>query len=418
MSRATASGVGSRVVSAAAPTVVSCASSTPPTGTSGGPSTGRACSGTRLRTSTTCSRWSQSERVDLVVVAGDVYDRALPAGGRRTPGRRGPGPAGRLAGQGRDHQRQPRLRPAARLQLPPHRRAGVFIRTDAATVGTPVAPRRRARSGRGLRPALPRPAGAGASPGRCPPAATRPRSRPRWPPYAATSPRAPAAPGRWCSPTRSSPAAQPSESERDITVGGVALVPVGVFDGVDYVALGHLHGRADPDRAGALQRVPARLLLLRARPDQGLLARRPRGRRRRAAPTFVAAPVPRPLARLRGELETLLGDPTLAGHEASWVQVTLTDAVRPAQPMERLRPGSRTPSCIAFEPDRPDAAGVPTARPGAQVRPRHRARLRARAARRRRHRRRGRAAPAGLRRLLRGPRRRHVAATTAPQRGG
>src|SRR3954466_2454983 len=32
------------------------------------------------------------------------------------------------------------------------------------------------------------------------------------------------------------------DSERDITVGGVAAVPAGVFDGVDYVALGHLHG--------------------------------------------------------------------------------------------------------------------------------------------------------------------------------
>lgn len=35
---------------------------------------------------------------------------------------------------------------------------------------------------------------------------------------------------------------EPSDSERDITVGGVAAVPAGVFAGVDYVALGHLHG--------------------------------------------------------------------------------------------------------------------------------------------------------------------------------
>ncbi|MFP5373174.1 MAG: exonuclease SbcCD subunit D, partial [Actinomycetes bacterium] len=32
-----------------------------------------------------------------------------------------------------------------------------------------------------------------------------------------------------------------SDSERDISVGGVDLVPASVFDGVDYVALGHLH---------------------------------------------------------------------------------------------------------------------------------------------------------------------------------
>ncbi|MCL2465239.1 MAG: exonuclease subunit SbcD, partial [Micrococcales bacterium] len=35
---------------------------------------------------------------------------------------------------------------------------------------------------------------------------------------------------------------QPSESERDIRVGGVDQVPASVFAGVDYVALGHLHG--------------------------------------------------------------------------------------------------------------------------------------------------------------------------------
>lgn len=33
-----------------------------------------------------------------------------------------------------------------------------------------------------------------------------------------------------------------SESERDIRVGGVDSVPAGTFEGVDYVALGHLHG--------------------------------------------------------------------------------------------------------------------------------------------------------------------------------
>ncbi len=33
-----------------------------------------------------------------------------------------------------------------------------------------------------------------------------------------------------------------SESERDIRVGGVDHVPAEVFAGIDYVALGHLHG--------------------------------------------------------------------------------------------------------------------------------------------------------------------------------
>ena len=36
-----------------------------------------------------------------------------------------------------------------------------------------------------------------------------------------------------------------SESERDISVGGVSAVPPEVFAGVDYTALGHLHGRQE-----------------------------------------------------------------------------------------------------------------------------------------------------------------------------
>ena len=34
-----------------------------------------------------------------------------------------------------------------------------------------------------------------------------------------------------------------SDSERDIRVGGVGDVPGSVFDGLSYVALGHLHGQ-------------------------------------------------------------------------------------------------------------------------------------------------------------------------------
>ena len=36
--------------------------------------------------------------------------------------------------------------------------------------------------------------------------------------------------------------AEPSESERDISVGGVDRVPTGCSTGSTYVALGHLHG--------------------------------------------------------------------------------------------------------------------------------------------------------------------------------
>ncbi len=52
---------------------------------------------------------------------------------------------------------------------------------------------------------------------------------------------------------------------------------------------------------------------------------------------LVEAPVPRPLARLRGSLAELLGDSDLAVHEGAWVEATLTDATRPLQAMEQLR---------------------------------------------------------------------------------
>jgi DNA repair protein SbcD/Mre11 len=66
----------------------------------------------------------------------------------------------------------------------------------------------------------------------------------------------------------------------------------------------------------------------------------------------VDCPVPRPLARLRGTLAELLDTPALEAHTGSWVQATLTDAVRPAEPMERLRRRFPHTLQLAFEPDR------------------------------------------------------------------
>jgi DNA repair protein SbcD/Mre11 len=82
------------------------------------------------------------------------------------------------------------------------------------------------------------------------------------------------------------------------------------------------------------------------------------------AATFVDAPVPRPLARLRGTLEDLLDDPSLTAYESSWVHATLTDTTRPVQPMERLRRRFPHALVLAFEPAERDDPVVPTARPG------------------------------------------------------
>ncbi|MGZ6794000.1 MAG: exonuclease SbcCD subunit D C-terminal domain-containing protein, partial [Mycobacteriales bacterium] len=51
---------------------------------------------------------------------------------------------------------------------------------------------------------------------------------------------------------------------------------------------------------------------------------------------FVPAPVPRRLSSLRGELDALLADASLAGQERDFLSVVLTDAARPEAAMDRL----------------------------------------------------------------------------------
>lgn len=137
-----------------------------------------------------------------------------------------------------------------------------------------------------------------------------------------------------------------SDSERDISVGGVDLVPAAVFDGVDYVALGHLHrpqtltarvrysgsplaysfGEAGQDKQ-------AWLLDL----DEGGLAEV------RAVPL----PVPRPLSVLTGTLPELLADPRHSAAEQHFVSARLTDDIRPTDPMRALQ--RRFPHCVHLE---------------------------------------------------------------------
>ncbi|WP_232676837.1 exonuclease SbcCD subunit D [Nocardioides sp. R-C-SC26] len=130
--------------------------------------------------------------------------------------------------------------------------------------------------------------------------------------------------------------AAPSDSERDISVGGVARVPVSLFDGVDYAALGHLHGAHVLSDQVRYSGSPLAYSFSEAGHRKGswLIDLAADGVR---ASEFVPAPVPRPLARLHGSLDELLGDPSLDEHEASWVEATLTDVPRPAHAMDRLR---------------------------------------------------------------------------------
>ncbi|MEF9881562.1 exonuclease SbcCD subunit D [Streptomyces sp. P9-A4] len=300
--------------------------------------------------------------VDAVLVAGDVYDRAVP-----------PLPAvglfdtalHRLAEAGvptvmisGNHDSARRLGVGAGLIG----RAGIHLRTDPAGIGTPVV----LTDAHGdvavyglpyLEPALVREQlGAAKAGHEAVLAAAMDRVR------ADLAARPPG--------TRSVVLAHAfvaggaaSDSERDITVGGVAAVPTGVFDGVDYVALGHLHGSqtltprvrySGSPLAYSFSETDHRktMWLIDLGPNDGPDA--PDGAVTRAliGAERLDCPVPRPLARIRGHLDDLLADPALAPHEDSWVEATLTDPVRPAEPMARLAERFPHTLHLVFDPER------------------------------------------------------------------
>ncbi|WP_017936320.1 exonuclease SbcCD subunit D [Nocardioides sp. Iso805N] len=151
---------------------------------------------------------------------------------------------------------------------------------------------------------------------------------------------------------------QPSDSERDISVGGVSIVPTSVFDGVSYAALGHLHGRHTLSETIRYSGSPLAYSFSEASHRKGSWLVE-LGADGVSHAEFVEAPVPRELALLRGDLETLLADPALAVHEGSWVQVTLTDPVRPSQAMERLRRRFPHTLLLGFESTAPVVGALP-----------------------------------------------------------
>lgn len=133
-----------------------------------------------------------------------------------------------------------------------------------------------------------------------------------------------------------------SESERTIAVGGVEQVPGSVFDGVDYVALGHLHG---PQTLAEHLRYSGSPLAYsfseaRQRKSVWLVDLDAAGL---AEVRRHELPVPRPLATLRGELAELLSAPEHDEWAGHFLSVTLTDRCGRSTPCASCVTGSRTP---------------------------------------------------------------------------
>ena len=118
-----------------------------------------------------------------------------------------------------------------------------------------------------------------------------------------------------------------SDSERDISVGGVSAVHPKVFAGADYVALGHLHGRQRVRDGVRYSGSPVALSFSEATHTKGswLVDLGSAG----VTVEAVDAPVERPLAVLRGDIDLLLTDPALTPAECVLVP---GDADRPRPP--------------------------------------------------------------------------------------
>src|SRR5215469_938602 len=134
--------------------------------------------------------------------------------------------------------------------------------------------------------------------------------------------------------------ALPCDSERDIRVGGIGDAPASVFAGLNYVALGHLHGQQDVRPLGETGRIrysgsPLAFSFSERHQAKSVTLAEIDGAGA-VTTTKLAAPVPRQLRQVRGTLDELLAssDAELA---QAWVKVILTDNVRPPAPMERLR---------------------------------------------------------------------------------
>lgn len=140
-------------------------------------------------------------------------------------------------------------------------------------------------------------------------------------------------------------AGEASDVERDITSGGLDLVPASVFDGPDYVALGHIHGRSRVSERIRYSGAPLHYSFSEAG--------KPRGAwlvelgATDSSIEWVDLPVPRALTVLTGTLDALLEDPAHRTLEGDWISAVLTDQSRPLDGMRRLQ--ERFPWCVTLE---------------------------------------------------------------------
>ncbi|WP_445443348.1 exonuclease SbcCD subunit D [Clavibacter sp. km1a] len=146
--------------------------------------------------------------------------------------------------------------------------------------------------------------------------------------------------------------AEPSESERDIRVGGFDQVPASAFQGADYVALGHLHGAQEVRAERPRIRYSGSPLAFsfgerRQRKSSALVELAGDGS---TTVELIDAPVPRRLAEVTGPLAEIV-DGRHADLADAWVRVHVTDPVHPPHLVARVREALPHALVVLHEPE-------------------------------------------------------------------
>jgi exonuclease SbcD len=152
---------------------------------------------------------------------------------------------------------------------------------------------------------------------------------------------------------------EPSDSEQDIRVGGVDRVAESVFDGVDYVALGHLHG---PQRVGDGDRIryagSPLAFSFGERNQQKSVTVVDLDASGTVTVELVPAPVPRRLVDVRGTIDDVESGAFRSASDA-WVRVAVTDSVHPERMYARVKDHFPFALAITHEPaDRGERAAA------------------------------------------------------------
>ncbi|MBG6083610.1 exonuclease SbcCD subunit D [Zhihengliuella flava] len=151
--------------------------------------------------------------------------------------------------------------------------------------------------------------------------------------------------------------AEPSDSERELSIGGVDSVAVSTFTDFDYAALGHLHGRQTLDHRVRYSGSPIAYSFSEEHHRKGawLVATGPDGV---SSIDPVEWTPERRLATLVADLDDLESSPEYDDAESAYCQITVTDPERPPKALERLRQRFPYLLKLAFEPRgrRADAA--------------------------------------------------------------